>query len=263
MSQIIQEDKQRGIVTLDSVVRSALMDVDAGMERYEKFRHWAIEGFRDFHYDLAQEIKTAKLELTAWKSVELPIDYVDFVMIGVVINDTIRVFTQDNRIPIHHEDEDGYPEDIASLETLPETVDTSNLPETLEFWNGGNTSTGQLYGLVAKSNGNGYYKFNPQRREIQFSPSIKSGTEIYLEYISDGYDPCEKTVVNIYAAKLLKLYIHWQRHEFTKSSTQADKERAKDNYWKEFYRVQSRLNPLTVEDVLECAREGYKLTPWM
>lgn len=265
MSQIIEQDKVRGIVTLDSIVRSALMDINASMSRYEQLKHYAIEGFREFHFDMSQEIKTIQLELTAWKSAELPVDYVDFVMIGCVINNQIRVFTHDNRIPIFQEDTDGYPEDLASLETLPETSDNQSdgTLETLAFWNGGRGTAGQMYGLVTKSNGNGYYKFNRERREIQFAPSIKSDTTIYLEYISDGYSPCEKTVVNIYAAKLIRLYIHWQRIEYAKSSNMAEKMRAKDLYDKEYQKVHGRLNPITVEDVLECARDGYALGPWI
>lgn len=261
MSEIVQPDKLRGIVTLDSVVRSALMDLGLGLERYEVFKHWAIEGFRDWHFGLSQEIKTAKLELTAWKSIEIPVDYVDWVKIGVLNSDgRIMLFTHDDRIGIHHEDTDGYPEDVTSTETLPEPTVDANVDE-LPLWNYGDS--GQLFGLVAKSNSVGYYKFNPQRREIQFAPSIKSDTVVYLEYISDGIDPCAKTVVNVYAAKLLKLYIHWQRVKFARSSSMAEKEMARRDYYVEHGVVQSRLSPVTVEDVLEASRNGYRLTPYI
>lgn len=257
MSEITEGNRQRGIVTLDSVIRSYLMDIGAGMERYEQAKHWVIEGFRDFHFDLSQEIKTAYLPLTAWKAVELPIDYVDFVMIGVNINGDIRVFTNDDRIALPDEAIiDGDPDDAEEEGDLPLTT-----TQRMYFYNitSRGEDAGQLYGLLVKNNGVGYYKFNKERREIQFSPHINSDTTIYLEYISDGINPCEKTVVNIYAAKLLKLYAHWQRHSFAKSSTHADKREAKDNYWNEFYKVQNRIQKITAADVLEVARDGYKL----
>lgn len=259
MSQITEDTQQRGVVTLDSIVRSALMDIGAGLERYEQFKHWAIEGFRQFHFDLAGEVKTAKLTLTAWKAIELPEDYVDWVMIGVEVDNKIRVFLHDDRIPIHREDEDSDGE----IDELVSTVDT-NTQESVPYWFWNNRNfqgqeTGQLYGLTVKDNGTGYFKMNPQRREIQFSPTVDSDTEIYLEYITDGFNPTSQTMVNIYAAKLVKLYIHWMRHEFAKSSNGMEKQRAKDMYDKELFKVQNRLQKITVEDVLEAARDGYRL----
>lgn len=259
MSQITEGDRPRGIVTLDSCIRSAIMDIGAGMERYETFKHWAIEGYRQFHFDLAAEVKTTKLTLTAWKAVELPIDFVDWVFIGVIVDNQIRVFTHDDRISIFREDgdEDG---EIDELETTA----TPSIQESVPywFWNNRNSQgqdAGQLYGLTVKENGVGYFKMNPERREIQFSPSVDSDTEIYLEYISDGFNPNEQTMVNIYAAKLIKLYIHWMRHEFAKSSNGMEKERAKDMYDRELYKVQNRIQKITVDDVLEAARDGYRL----
>ena len=259
MSEITEENRQRGFVSLDSCIRNAIMDIGAGMERYEQFKKWAIDGYRKFHFDLAAEIKTVQLELTAWKAIELPIDYVDFVMIGVVYNGDIRVFTNDDRISLYHEDADpidGDPDDAPADGVLPETT-----TERRYFYNitSRGEDAGQLYGLTVKSNGVGYYKMNPERREIQFSPHVRADTLIYLEYISDGIDPCEKTVVNVYAAKLIELYINWQRHFFSKSSTMAEKKMAEDIYYNEYRIVQTRVQPITFEDVLEVARDGYKL----
>ena len=260
MSEITEENRQRGFVSLDSCIRNAIMDIGAGMERYEQFKKWAIDGYREFHFDLAAEVKTVQLELTAWKAIELPIDYVDFVMIGVVTDGDIRVFTNDDRISLYHEDEDpidGDPDDAPADGSLP----TDTTSERRYFYNitSRGEDAGQLYGLTVKSNGVGYYKMNPERREIQFSPHVRSDTLIYLEYISDGINPCEKTVVNVYAAKLIELYIHWQRHSFAKSSNMAEKKEAKDNYWNQYYKVQNRLQKITAADVLEVARDGYRL----
>lgn len=257
--------KQYGFTTLDACVRGALMDIGAGLERYEQMKHYGIDIIREFKFDMAQEVKTVALELTAWKAITLPDDYVDWAMIGVNINGAIRVLTHDDRIPFPTEDEqeDGYPPDIASLETLPETRDGNVLnTETLSFWNYGE-DPGGLFGLVAKDNGTGYFRLNRERKEIQFAPSIKSDTVVYLEYIADAISVCEKTVINLYAAKLVRLYIHWQRVKYQKSSSLAEILMHKKDYENEYDKVHTRLQKITVEDVLECARDGYRLTPWI
>jgi hypothetical protein len=260
----IADTQARGVVTLDSIIRSALMDLGAGMERYETFRHWAIEGLRDFHFDMAQEIRTVQLSLTAWKAIELPTDFVDWAMLGVVVNNQIQCFTNDERISLFREDADENGEIDPIVAPVDTTIRDSNPNDRLWFWNNYNANgeyTGQLFGLTVKFNGVGYFRMNKERREIQFSPNIDGNTKIYLEYISDGYNPSEKTVVNIYAAKLIKLYIHWQRTKYSNSATVMAKREAKDDYWNEYSKVQNRLNPITVADVLECARDAYRLVP--
>lgn len=262
MSEIIEQNKQLGYVTLDSIVRSALADIGEGMSRYEQFKHYAIEGHREFHFDLSQEIKTTQLSLTAWKAIELPPDYVDWVIIGVVINNQIAAFTRDEKISLYHDDSDpldGFPDARTGDNSYP-SYDLSSerlylAPPTSKY----GEDPGQLYGLTVKSNGVGYFKENRQRREIQFNTNIDGSTKVYLEYISDGYNPCESTVVNLYAAKLIKLYIHWMRTKFAKSSTLWQIQLAEKDYWNQFYKVQNRIQKVTIDDVLECARNGYKL----
>jgi len=193
MSEIVQSDRRRGFVTLDSVVRSAIMDIGAGLERYEQFKHYAISGYRQFHFDVAQSVKTVQLELTAWKSAETPYDYVDWVIVGFLVDNKIRAFTNDERISLFHpdEDEDGFPDErTTGEENLPE----DELNNRIWFWNGLNQfgeDTGQMYGQTVKSNGNGYFKWNSERREFQFDVAVNADTQIYLEYITDGFDPNE------------------------------------------------------------------------
>ncbi len=259
MSEISEGKRQLGFVTLDSIIRSALMDIGAGLERYEQFKHWSLIGYKDFHMDLAQEVKTVQLSLTAWKAVQLPNDYVDFVALGVVVDNRIRVFTSDDRISLYRTDSD-HDGEIDALVTTEQPTIQDSVP--FWFWNNRNANgedVGQLYGLTVKDNGTGYYKINTERREIQFSPAVDGNTLIYLEYISDGVNPCEKTVVNVYAASLIRQFIHWQRLQYSKSANQAQIERARKEYYNEYSKVQSRLCKITVDDVLECARNSYRL----
>lgn len=266
---ITNPDRTVGVVTLDSIVRGALMDIGAGLERYEQFLHWAIKGYQKFHFDLAQEVKTVQLDLTAWKAIQWPSDYVDWVMIGVRVNGMVRVFTNDDKIALYFDDatDDGTPDVQPVTDPFtfdPTTNDPTNpfLPTTFYFW--GLTprgeDAGELYGLSVKGNGTGYYRVNPEREEIQFSPTIEPSTKIYLEYITSGYDANKATLVNVYAADLISQYMHWQRLKHSKAP-RLEVKMAMDDYYAEFNRVNTRVNKITVGDVLEAARDAYKLTP--
>ena len=260
MSQTKQgANKKAGFVSIHEVVMSALMDIGAGMERYEQHKHWVLEGYKDFHFDLAQEIKTKVLPLTAWKAIELPQDYIDFVKIGIEVNKQIRVFTNDERISLNLPDfdpADGYPDELVGSSVNPDVSSERYLFYNFDRYG---SDTGQLYGLAVKGNGQGEYRVNKERWEIQFGINLDKDTPIYLEYIRDGITACEKTVVNVYAAKLLKLYAHWMRTKYSKSSNQAEIQRAENDYYREYRMVQSRLMPVKAEDVLEVMRDAYRL----
>lgn len=257
MSEII-ESQASGFVTLDQCVRNALMDINAGMERYEQFKKWGLDTYNEWHLDMAQEVKTARLELTPWKAVYLPDDYVDWAMIGVEINNAINVFTNDDRIPLPtiDDDEDGE----LDAPTVPETLPVDQLPVPYWFWNvtERGEDKGGLFGLTTKDNGVGYYKFNTERREIQFSPSIDGDTVVYLEYISNGRTPGSKTVVSLKAGKLIEMGIHRWRVHFSKAPMW-EKKLAKDAYYEQYHKTETRMLKISVEDVLECARDAYRL----
>ncbi len=267
MSSTAQNTIQLGFVTLDSIVRSALKDIEASMSRYETFRHYAIEGYREFHFDLAQEIKTKKVTLTPWKAIELPEDFVDLVMLGVVLpSGRVTVFTNDSRIPLPMNnvdtDENGYPDTPTTPQQYPALPDDGNeTGQPYYFWNVTpmGEDSGGLFGLTTKSNGIGYWKMNRERQEIQMSPGIAANSEIYMEYISNGMDVTKQNVVNISAEKLIKLYIHWMRLKYGKNTPTIQVREAKDDYYAEWYRVQNRIQRISVEDVLDCARDGYRL----
>jgi len=254
------EGSVRGFVSIDEIVKSYLMDIGAGMERYEQGKHWVLECYRSFNFDLDTIVKTVTLSLTAWKAVSLPSDYIDYVMIGVEFDKQIRLFTNDRRISLFQADNvppNGDPAPRIGSNSLPDPSDISRF----FFYNydGRGMDTGKLFGLSVKTNGIGEFKINSQRREIQFNLSLTSTTQIYLEYVSDGINPSEKICVNIYAAKLLKLYAHWMRHTFAKSSTIAEKQMAEKMYYQEYWMVQNRLFPLRAEDIMEIQRDSYKL----
>lgn len=258
MSEIIATQPS-GFITLDQCIRNALVDIGAGLERYEQAKKWALDTYNMFHLDLAQEIKTVRLPLTAWKAVIVPDDFVDWVLFGVEINGAIQVFTNDDRIPLPtvDADEDG---ELDVPQGATDTLPADQVPAQYWFWNinSNGEDTGKLFGLTTKDNGVGYFKMNPERREIQMSPSVNADTIAYLEYLSNGRTPGAKTVVNMYAAKLIELGIHRWRIHFSKASI-AEKDLARRTFFEEYYRTQSRILKVTVEDVLECARNGYKL----
>lgn len=261
MGTITKDEKQRGTRTLDQVVRMALKDIEAGLERYEQFLMWAQGGYSDFRMDLSREIKTVELDLTAWKAIEWPEDYVDWTLIGVRQNGRMYVFSNDEEIPLFFDKDDAdVPEANVEFADDADFSEASDVTYNFRNYNSRGQDLGRLFGLAAKNNGVGYYRVNRERREIQINP-IMHVTKVYLEYIADSHSPTKATIVPLYAVEMIKQYIHWKRIYFSKQSTEVAKREAERLYFNEFYRVVDRMDDTTIADIVEAAVDGYSGSP--
>lgn len=257
---------------IDNVVKGVCTDLGEGEERYVQYLHWALEAHKDWHLDQAKEIKTIELDLTSYKAAELPDDYVDWTKIGIRCGNTILTFTHDEDMPFaKDQDGDNVPDvdencpnfDVTDF-SLVESAGAGLNSFAYYYYNLLNSKGqdyGKIYGLTAKDNYQGYFRVNKEREEIQFRSNIINLTTIYLEYISNGYEPCGESLVHPYAAKLITLYVHWMRKKHNKLSARWEVQDAKTEYWQEFDRVQYRMFDLSVDDILEHWRDSYTQLP--
>jgi hypothetical protein len=243
--------------TIDQCVNSALMDINEDQSRYEQFLHWALEAAKDWHMDQAKEVKTVELTMSETKTVDLPSDFVDWVKVGIKCGNVIKTFVHDEKLTFHHECIDGkvVPNEECSDVNLWD-FDTSNIE--YPFWNFNGTNY-PIMGLAYQSNGLGYFRYHRECNELQFRTVVPANAKIILEYISDGWDPTRKTLIHPYAAKLIKLYIHWMRLKYNTNVPRALAQEAKQEYWDEFDRVQYRMFDLTIEDILEVSRQSFHM----
>jgi hypothetical protein len=254
---------QKGVVTLDQIVREALgVDLgEAGLHRYEQFLGWGIRAWREYRQQLSREFKSTELTMTAWKAIEWPEDYVTYVRVGFRHNGRVIVCSQDPDIPLYFDDEDGdgFPdENVQEFVEEEETIDTATA-STLNL-NSHGEDIGGLFGLQAKDNGVGYFRVNKERREIQMAPIIDNQT-VLLEYIADGYDPTKATLVPVYVQPMVLAFIHWQRTKFSKSASRGEKLDFKAEYEVEFNKVRDIEDDTTIADILEAYADGYTASP--
>ena len=245
--------------TISQAVDSWLMDLGEDRSRFEQGLHWCLEGARDWHFDQARQVKTDMVKMTGYKAIKYPKDMVDWVKVGIKSGDRIYTFTRDNSIALHHDCEDG-----ELIDNPPNQDSVFADPELLGevgYFFYGNALELPLYGLAVKDNGLGYYSDHPEQKEIQLATNLPSSTKIYLEYISDGWDPNKETLLHPYAFKLIKLYAHWMNLKYNRSVPRSHVQEAKQEYWDEHDRVSWRMFPLTVEDVLEVSREAFMSSP--
>jgi hypothetical protein len=79
--------------TIEEIVDGVCLDLGEGNHRKEQYLRWAIQEAQEWKMDMAKEVKTVKLDLTAWKSIVLPSDCIDWIKIGIQDGDVIKTRT--------------------------------------------------------------------------------------------------------------------------------------------------------------------------
>jgi hypothetical protein len=255
--------------TIGYIVNSVCIDLGEGKQRGEQYLKWAIDEANRFHFDHAKEVKTVDVTLTTWKAIQLPIDCVDWIKIGVQFDNRLLAFvnkrspTMNDNLAIHHQvNTNGFP-----INNTDPVYDGSayNYPFINycgdyyrgkgHFYNG----SGQLFGLAVKDNGFGYFteNRNGDRRELQLRTTVQSNTPCVLEYLSDGWNPSEETLIHPYAVERIEAGIHYRRLKH-------DNKPGVDLAWRDYLLACDRLTDrqwnYTVEDILEAMNQGYVLT---
>jgi hypothetical protein len=255
---------------LSEIIDEALLDSQDGIHWRERYTRWAIKYAEEIFQDgWCPQIKTIEVEVKPWKAIQLPADCYDWIFVGVRNGHDVMTFIHDRTIAtVFDKDEEGLKEANATPEYQDGFVPDPTLSDTVvPFYNLINNfnelgeNRGQLYGLLVKENGLGYFTENKNKdvSEIQFKFNLASGTKVYLMYITTGFEPNGETMIHPDYAEYIVAGIHRERQS---------KSRDKSGLaWteKEFERQQLRMLDkkwiYSTEDITEYIKSGYSSTP--
>jgi hypothetical protein len=250
--------------TINDIVDGVCLDLGEGSNRKEQYFHWAIKHVNRWHMDQAREIKTVKLKMTQWKAIVMPDDCIDWIKVGIQDGNVIKTFVHTRDIALCNEvDSTGvkvYNEDPAAVSDIPTD---SALNWTFYNYTQNGEDPGRLYGLGMKDNGFGYFteNRNSDTCEIQFRTNVDAGSNIYLEYLATGFNPCGETLIHPYATELVALGIHHERLKHNSNVSRILVKEAKEEMNEEFNRVQDRMWDYNVEEILEWISNGQSMSP--
>lgn len=233
----------------------------------QRYLQYIILAYRKMKLHGQLNVSVAYLTPNAVLNSVLPGDYVNWTKVGFMLCGKLITLSVNNDLIM----EDRYDEcgdEYSSALTC--ASDECNSIEVLSgIWGGtfefashyrGNNFVGEMYGAGGGWNNAGYFNVNKQLGLIQFSPEVPR-TEIVLEYISDASDANINTVIPTEMADVLRHHAHWELAEFSKSSTQTDK----DNAWGRFNAAYQEHKDIillpTIEEYLESSWATYKSSP--
>jgi hypothetical protein len=254
--------KNERFYTLSAVAWSCCRDLKAGEERFEEMLHHCFEGWRELTFDIAHSVKSVEIEMKPWKQIDWPCDMVDWTKVGFKCGDFLKILVNDTHIPKTHDKINCVPQENLPC---PDINSTGITDMAYPFYGGimadeGNI-TPQFYGWAVPHNFLGYFDVDITNRVINFKETASNHTKVYLEYITDGINPDEETVIHPYIYRLLKLFVHWNRKLNDDRYTEGERREAERRYNNQFDVVLIRQLDLSIEDIKDALRHGYKQTP--
>ncbi len=251
-----------GIVNLDYVVNLVLMDLDDySMTKYKKFLQYTIMGYQDLNLYTMQNVKVAYLPVKANKTVDLPIDFVEYTKIGYDSGGSVAVL--------------GHNENLMLPRLTDDCGNTTNENEggceadSLIFPNYGyyfaphyrnGQFVGELYSGIGDGQTDGQYRVDLDRRQIAFNSDL-AATTIILEYKSSGVGGDGSTNIPRQCVEALRSYVHWQRKRHNDKTARNEKIALQQEYYIEFEKLRDLEFSFTYNEYLDSRRRTYSSIP--
>jgi len=227
------------------------------MHWYLQFLSYAVNGLRELNFDVMQNIKSVRLPINSYKAATLPIDYVDYVRVGNEVGQYILPWAEkkDSFNRLNKFDSQGNKISYGDIEAT-----NGVLPNNWEgFWytnyiNDKGEHLGRMF-----NNRPGFresFVILRERNEIQLDVSYE-GTEIVMDYISDGMTLTASNALHPYSIETIKAYIFWKHKEHGRQYNISERQLAKEEFYNQLRVLKGRMNNIDTQDITRSLRSGY------
>lgn len=227
------------LVSLNYILASIKMYLQIDDKQDEFLMQLIIDCVTDlsiFHADLSGN-KTVTLDVSAINTIDLPLDYVDFVTIGFAVGNKIVSMTYNPRLAIPQTQDCGE-------DTTPyPTSGTVDIPITRHYG---------IAGVTTKQ-----YKIDKKNRRIILSGTIPN-SQVVLEYVSSGVS--NNTVVPRYAVPAIRAYVYWMRIFNDPRVAMNDKNDKRELWVSEVRRLREFETRMTVDEICDALMLGVRPT---
>lgn len=241
--------------SLDTVVRSLLLKEGKPIHYYLQYLAHSCAAIQRLNTTTLKNINSKKIPVNDYKAITLPCDYVDYVMVGFAIGERVRPMILDTSLNrLNNYDDDGvtkipYELELPDGEAAYDLASSDSLNDTL--------SDNKFNHDLSRDD----YKFNvfPERNEIQLSASFPYDYVI-LNYITDGLEADNATMVDPLAQASIEKYIMWQNLVAKRNVSEGEKFAAEKRFNDEWRLLRAARNTLTKADIIASLRYSYSGT---
>lgn len=271
----------RNTVPLNQIINDFIItmaeDDFAGTASDNQVRTHALRGIREFGFDVSNKIRSLKLTInSANNTVELPDDYVGWSKIGVVGSDNLVYVLGENKNINYSQAYDAGAGVKAPTSATANDSDNDGVYDRIDD----KTSTGDVgiqsgfnstvfrdhyYGAQSAIYGagggryRGEFRVNLDQNRIEISP-MSGVSEIVIEYVADEARS-KNPEVHVYLEEALMSYMYYKIIERRSSVPANEKARARQEYYNERRKANSRMKTFTKEEALKTIRKNFKQSP--
>lgn len=252
--------------SLDQVIRDILGDEGDTLHLYPKYLKHGIQGVKEIAYDVHAKLLTRILAVNAVNhTAQLPDDFMRYVKIGVLGTDghVHRLQLNNDLILFQNKDDCGEPIDMAIIgdnRAFPGADPTDEGYYFNNYISPDGATTGVLFGWGGAHNPVGYYRINQEVGQIQLDSDF-AGTQLVLEYLTNGVVKNERTMVHEWSVPAITAYVIWKVNWRKKSTPGGEKQMYEKAFEREVLKLQYRKGASTEQEILDSMRLHYKQTP--
>jgi hypothetical protein len=230
-------------------------------ERYPRFLQIAISGLRDLNQDIKSISTDALLPVNDNLTVDLPSDYIDYELIGIVRNGRILSFGLNSNAAPLPLDDCGNSLVASDINTDSTSGGGSFIGYNSAAFNKDGQFVGRRFGLGGGGNSLGTYKVFKSKGYIALNNF--SGDEIILRYMSNLEQVDGNFVVDPFMVESLKAWMWWKYIQRSRSYGGGEKQLAQADYNKEKRKSQIRENRFNMPEFFNAYKSGYRSAPKM
>jgi hypothetical protein len=228
---------------LASVVDDFLAENDLPNGWWNKMLLFAIRGLRELHIDTPiHDAVTILLPVTDRNTVVLPADYVDWCIVSKPGNKIVTLGVN------------------GAINPLRDNVNHSTRDD-IGFYLA-NYKNGAIFSYGIGVSAQGAFRTDDKGTCKELILDIPSGCpdQIYLEYITDGFNPCGETTIHPYIYDYLIMYLEYQYEDKNNpKATESSKWRKSQDVFFAEKKVRGRFFGLSPQTFLNLVRENTTL----
>lgn len=256
---------QNDFYKLSNLVNEWIADNDLTEHWHAKMLSFLMKGFRHLSLHSWQEPYSSWLTVGDLYTATLPENYVMWTKVGLKVGQYVKVLGVNAEM---HELQRSAEDDVVSslpLYQMPNGIDIANYGGPgYDFLNvGGSGSSCQGYGGGLPSKG--HYKFvqrGDSTWEIEFDYDVRVGSDIIVEYISDGFNPNGETIVNALVANYCHAVMDFKYEEkFNPTRTEASITRMGRALAHQEFLVRAAKNDLDPKTMITISRREARFSP--
>lgn len=244
--------------TLGTIVDDFLDDNSLHNSFWHKGLKWAQKALRDIRLDIFQHPKTVLLTVTERKTVVLPDGFVDWTKIAVKAGQYAVTIAINDDLTINERSTNESTISGLLSQHMPNGTDMSQYGG----YNFYNFNGSDLFSAGGGLPSKGFCKFvdHGDCKEILLDYDYPYN-QVYIEYITDGLEPCKETFIHPYEYDYIFAYLEmkYEKKNNPKATINSRNEAERDVYF-EGLKLKARYNDLTPRDVLTMSRTEARLT---